>query len=208
MEASELVQRFVSRMAEGQPIHTASRLLDELREDLIKIGRRSAFFESQGLPLQEAWVGIKFGEIMTFDTIYLAAKAQMGFDVVLLKDNVSVQFDITEATDRNVDRAEEYRSGPEMIVEDSGEIARQESLFEKNVGNRLKRKSSDNLIVYVNTGWLPEEKFIEDALIRWHLSFKKKFNSAYLLIRGSVVQLAPELQKFSNSRSRENGPKS
>lgn len=202
--ASDLIQRTIELLAAGPTISVAELLLENVQDELSKIGRESAFFEKQGLPLQEAWVGVQFGNAMKFNAIMLAPKAQIGFDVILFKDGLPHKFDISEATDRTIDRAEKYRTGPKTVLEDDREISRQEDLFEKSVGNRLKRKSTQDLVVYVNTGWLPDDEFVEKLLVRWHQSFKNRFESAYLLLRGGVVQIAPELREISNWRSDRN----
>ena len=189
---SELFGHAKSTLMAGTTLHEAGTILDQLSESLGTTKRTAEFFEEKGLPLREAWVAIQFGKLMGYERIRLAPKSQEGFDVTLMVGETSSIFDITEARDSSFDREESYRNGPETWEEDNEEISRQEALFSKVVGNRLKRKKTRNLIIYVNTGWLPDARIIEDLVRGWHDRFGEKFESAYLLLGKCVVQISPQ----------------
>lgn len=191
--ASSLIAQAKQLLEAGLEIDAAIQLIEELQDRLSREKQVSKFFEANALPIQEAWVAAKFGSAMKFERMRLAPKAQEGFDVIFLRGEIEQTFDITEATDRTIDRSAFYRDGPESWVEDGAEIQKQHDLFSKVVGNRLKRKKTKNLIVYVNTGWRPNSDEIWKALYRWHRSFGNKFDEAYLMFGGGLVQIAPEL---------------
>ncbi len=191
--ASKLISEVKRKLEAGVEIATALQMLEELQDYLSDNKQVSKFFEANALPLQEAWVGAKFGIAMKFERMRLAPKAQEGFDLIFERGEIAQTFDISEATDRTIDRPEFYKNGPDSWVEDGSDIAKQQALFSKAVGNRLKRKSSTHLVVYVNTGWTPNSTEIWKALHRWHCSFRGKFKQAYLLFGDGLVQIAPEL---------------
>lgn len=184
------------------PIEVAEALLDELRDELQAAERTADFFEDRGLPFREAWVGIQFAKLAGYACIRLAPKAQKGYDLTLTKGEERHTFDVTEAMDHSFDRADRYRSGPDTWHEDDEEITRQELLFTKVVGNRLKRKRSPDILVYVNTGWLPDDDEIDATLRRWHDSFSEKFRSAHVLLRRGLVRIAPDFNEVAEWRDR------
>ena len=195
-----------SLLMAGTTLSEAYAILEHIRDSLNDTERTAEFFEDKGLPLREAWVAVQFGLLMGYERICLAPKAQEGFDVTLFAGETSTTFDITEARDYGYDREASYRCGPDTWLEDDEEMSRQEALFSKAVGNRLKKKKTSNLIVYVNTGWLPDDNIIESLTRGWHERFGEKFDSAFLLIGQGVIQISPQYTVIHHRRS-ENQPR-
>ena len=177
--------------------------------DLEAADRVAVAFGDSGLPLLEAWVGVEFATLAGFTHLKLAPKAQEGFDVTLRRGTGTTSFDVTEAMDHLRNRHTEFSTEWVFFHESDAEMTYQERLFARVVGNRLHRKQSPDkdLILYVNTGWMPEADEVETHLKRWHGYFKDKFRSAYLLLgidgQDGLVQIAPEYREIAPWRGEE-----
>jgi hypothetical protein len=202
MRSNVSVAALTKIFAEEITIQQATIYLDKIAGALWEEKRISAFFEDAGQQLREAWVGVKFGELIGCTHIQLAPKAQEGFDVFLRHERGVLKYDVTEAMDRNRDRPSEFAEIKGAGSESDNEMSFQESEFFRVVGNRLKRKQDPQkrVVIYVNTGWLPEDPEIEPALQRWHESFRSRYRSIHLLLRSGLIELGPNFREIGNWR--------
>lgn len=196
---ADLVRSTVFDLQVGQPLVQAKEIVDAALAQLSKRGREDALFSDGGLGLREAWVGVKFGLAAGYTDFRLAQKAQEGFDLTLSRAGETRTFDVTEAVDPLRDREAEYVRATGFQHEGHDEITHQHGLFTKVVGNRLKKKQAParDVLVFVNTGWLPRDEDLEQTIARWHASFRDRFRSAHLLIRDGVVRIAPDLHELT-----------
>jgi len=199
MEASEIsIRKAMQPLELETPLEAARQFVSDLFDKLKADGRESAAFGEAGLPLQEAFAGVEFGILAGFTHITLAPQAQQGFDVTLRRGDEIRHFDVTEAADRLRGREFEVTGDWTWSGESDQEMSYQENLFSRAVGRRLRAKQdpTKEVVIYVNTGWLPDEDEVANLLRRWHDYFKDKFRSAHILIgmdgQDGLVQIAPE----------------
>ncbi len=199
MPPGDIVRSAVAALQVDQPLVAANEVVNAALGRLSTLGRQDALFSDAGLGLREAWVGVKFGLAAGYTDFRLAQKAQEGFDLTLSRPGDAWSFDVTEAVDPLRDREAEYVRADGFQHEGHDEITHQHGLFSKVVGNRLKKKQAPtrDVLVYVNTGWLPEDGDLERAFARWHDAFRGSFRSAHLLIRDGIVRIAPDLHELT-----------
>lgn len=181
---------------------------DRVRDIEVSFERASEAFEDDAFPLLEAHIACQFGTLTEATHLQLAPKFNPGYDFSVRRNGQLKHFDVTEAKDPARDRLAEYRdleaNNVSMTETSSDEINRQIESAIPRISLRLKRKArakgARSIVLYVNTGWLPDNEIFDENVPLWHQKYACRFDEAFLLVRSGLIQFAPMISEFGHWR--------